>query len=206
MIWKDIKGFEGLYQISEYGDVKTLESKQIRKLKQGYVQITLKEKVMGANDIKKTTRYKAVGLTKKDGTNQGKTYFIHQLVYQAFIGDIDSELVIDHIDEDRNNNHYTNLEQITQAENVRRYFLRKQKQTFFGDKKLCNRCKDVKPTDDFYLRTKERIYDWNPDKWRGICKSCSNKKSKEYWLDNKENLLEKNRIYSREYYKRKRKK
>ena len=43
MTWKEIKGFEGLYQISEFGDVKSLKKKSIRILKQGLVEIEFKE-------------------------------------------------------------------------------------------------------------------------------------------------------------------
>jgi hypothetical protein len=178
MIWKEIKGYENLYTISEYGDIKSLEKKSIRKLKQGLVEITLKEKILKPRKLTKKTRYKMTWLCKKDNNNEKEMRSIHHIVYETFIGNIKDDMVIDHIDEDRNNNHYTNLEQITQAENVRRYFLRKQKETFFGDKKLCIKCKDIKSTDDFYLKSKEDRHDWNSDKWRTYCKSCMNKKRK----------------------------
>lgn len=42
------------------------------------------------------------------------------LVYRAFVGEWDSNLVIDHIDSNPLNDHYTNLQAITQSENIKR--------------------------------------------------------------------------------------
>ena len=125
MTWKEIKGFEGLYQISEFGDVKSLKKKSIRILKQGLVEIEFKEKIMSTSKITNKTRYKMIGLTKRDGSNKKTHRLIHQLVYENFVGEIKNEYVIDHIDEDRNNNHYSNLQQITQKENVIKYHTKK---------------------------------------------------------------------------------
>ena len=47
---------------------------------------------------------------------------VHQLVYEAFIGPIENGMTIDHVDENRLNNHWTNLEQVTRSENVIRYW------------------------------------------------------------------------------------
>ena len=47
-----------------------------------------------------------------------KKYLIHRLVYEAWIGPLDNELVIEHLDNNPANNHYTNLKQSTQKENI----------------------------------------------------------------------------------------
>lgn len=52
---------------------------------------------------------------------KNKTYKIHQLVYASFIGDIDENLTINHIDCNRYNNHYSNLEQIPMEANLEHY-------------------------------------------------------------------------------------
>lgn len=57
---------------------------------------------------------------------------VHKLVYETFIGKINKDLVIDHIDGNKINNHYTNLQQITSKENTRKG----------------NRCKKIKLKDN----------------------------------------------------------
>jgi len=91
-IWKNIYGYDGLYQISNYGKVKSLKygKEQIlkpRKDKYGYLR---------------------VGLCK-DG--KVKNCQIHRLVGNAFIPNDDlSKTQINHIDEDKENNNVNNLE------------------------------------------------------------------------------------------------
>lgn len=47
-----------------------------------------------------------------------RKYLVHRLVYQAFIGELDNTKVINHIDGNPKNNHVSNLEQVTQKENI----------------------------------------------------------------------------------------
>ncbi|UYD72102.1 AP2 domain [Vibrio phage vB_VpaM_VPs20] len=49
-----------------------------------------------------------------------KTYSVHKLVWEAFIGEIPTGMVIDHIDEDKYNPELENLQCITQSENAKR--------------------------------------------------------------------------------------
>ena len=58
----------------------------------------------------------------KQITIQGKTWYIHRLVYQTFIGPLVEGLVIDHIDECKGHNFVTNLQQITQSDNRKKYY------------------------------------------------------------------------------------
>lgn len=97
--WISIKGYEGLYEISNYGRVKSFYSKQARLLKpstySGYEKVVLVK-----NGNKKPT-------------------FIHYLVFTHFIDDIIEEgYCIDHIDGNKLNNHFTNLRKITNSENT----------------------------------------------------------------------------------------
>lgn len=47
-----------------------------------------------------------------------RKYLVHRLVYEAFVGKLEEGKVIDHIDANRGNNHYKNLRQVTQKENI----------------------------------------------------------------------------------------
>ncbi len=107
MIWKDIQGYEGLYQISEYGDVKSLE--RAVKAPQG-IRVK-KEKVLKPY---MSNHYQKVYLCKN---GKCKQYSVHRLVATAFIRKPKEKEVVNHIDGDKLNNHYSNLEWCTQANN-----------------------------------------------------------------------------------------
>ena len=95
-IWKDIKGYEGLYQVSSFGRVKRVTTGRILK---------------GSND---SIGYLLVILYKN---NIGSTKKIHRLVAEAFIPNPDNKPQVNHIDEDKTNNIVSNLEWMTAKEN-----------------------------------------------------------------------------------------
>jgi hypothetical protein len=88
-IFKDIEGFEGLYQISNYGRVYSVKSGKFLKAQ------------------KHTNDYRQVNLHKDA---KQKTYTIHRLVAQAFIPNPSNLPQINHKDENPSNNHVSNLE------------------------------------------------------------------------------------------------
>ena len=100
-IWKDIKGYEGLYQISNKGRVKTLGNNKTRK-----------EKI---RDGKIDRGYKRILLCKN---GKKKQCLIHRLVAEAFLPNPDNLPVVNHKDENKLNNNVENLEWCTQAYNV----------------------------------------------------------------------------------------
>ena len=105
-IWKDILGYEGLYQVSNFGRVKSLE-------RIDYLGHHRKEKIL---KIQKTDkRYYRVGLTDKN--KKRKIFFVHRLVAEAFIPNSYNLPFINHKDENPSNNIYTNLEWCTQLYN-----------------------------------------------------------------------------------------
>ena len=102
-IWKDVVGYEGHYQVSNLGNVKSLHYKH-----QNFPQV-LKPKISYDG-------YLRVNLAK-DGTV--KTINIHLLVAKHFIPNPDNKPQINHINGDKNNNSVSNLEWVTGKENIR---------------------------------------------------------------------------------------
>ena len=91
-IWKPVVGYEGLYEVSNFGRVRSLRRNKILKLKNevdGYIRVTL----------------------CNGGTE--KLYQVHRLVAQAFIPNPDNLPQINHKDEVKSNNIVTNLEWCT---------------------------------------------------------------------------------------------
>lgn len=104
-IWKDIKGYEGLYQVSNLGNIKSFEFRNNR-------GIFKREKI-----LYKSTRsgYYTVNLCKN---TIRKSKQVHRLVAEAFIPNPLNKKIVNHIDFDRKNNKVENLEWCSQKENV----------------------------------------------------------------------------------------
>ena len=108
-IWKNVEGFEGLYEVSNLGRVKALDRYV---LNNGGLQHK-KERILKQRINKK--KHCTVVLCK-----DGKTYpkLVHRLVAIAFIPNPDNKPIIDHIDTDPTNNRVDNLRWVTQQENA----------------------------------------------------------------------------------------
>ena len=102
-IWKDIEGYEGLYQVSNKGRVKSLSRLVVRVGKPNYIT---KEKILKCSELK-GTGYPAV---KLGSNNNFKSMLVHRLVAQAFIPNPDNLPQVNHKDEIRTNNCVDNLE------------------------------------------------------------------------------------------------
>lgn len=113
--FRDIVGYEGLYQVSNLGNVKSLP----REIK-GNNNIRLsKERILKACINKgRSGGYERYILVDSNGYK--KNYSGHYLVVTNFIGNVDYEknMVIDHIDGDKLNNHVNNLRIVTTRENT----------------------------------------------------------------------------------------
>ena len=109
-IWKDIEGYEGLYQVSNMGNVKSLG--RYRKTKHNGVA-WLKEKIMKPKIGK--NGYYEISLMKN---GKHKSHIIHRLVAKAFIPNPENKPCIDHINTNRFDNRIENLRWCTQKENL----------------------------------------------------------------------------------------
>lgn len=109
-IWKDIKGYEGLYQVSNLGNVKSL-TRQIKCLNSKYR--TINGKVLKA--LQMNNNYLFVNLWKN---NVIKRALIHRLVAEAFIPNPNNELEVNHIDGNKHNNCVNNLEWCNRSYNT----------------------------------------------------------------------------------------
>lgn len=107
-IWKDVIGYEGLYQVSSFGNVRALPRERIAN---GGIYISKQKLLKACTDC----GYKKVVLTK-DGFRSTKK--VHRLVASAFLGD-NPNLCVNHIDFNKSNNNLNNLEWVSVLENVR---------------------------------------------------------------------------------------
>lgn len=104
-IWKDIEGYEGLYQVSNMGRVRSLERIARNNHK-------IKEKIL--TPYLQISGYLKVHLRKD---NSSYTPFIHRLVAQAFLPNPSNKPQVDHINTNRADNRVCNLRWTTISEN-----------------------------------------------------------------------------------------
>ena len=104
-IWKDIVGYEGYYQVSNFGNVRSLD----RYVKNQMGTLSLRKGKITKQRYDKDG-YKQVYLCKHGNV---KYYFVHRLVAEAFITNPNNYPIINHKDEVKDNNCVDNLEWCT---------------------------------------------------------------------------------------------
>lgn len=103
-IWKDIKGYEGYYQVSNFGNVRSLDRFDgVHDRKGTKIKPNLKQ-----------NGYLQVGLRKH---NKRKWFGIHRLVATHFLRNPNNKPQVNHIDCNKQNNNVSNLEWVTGKEN-----------------------------------------------------------------------------------------
>lgn len=103
-IWKDIKGYKGLYQVSNLGRIKSIKKEYIFK------------------ENKNGNGYRIVTLTKN---KIEKSFSVHQLVANHFIPNSNNLPQVNHKDGNKMNNDVDNLEWCTQSDNMKHAYLNK---------------------------------------------------------------------------------
>ena len=96
-VWKDVKGYEGLYQVSSLGRVRNVTTTRILK------------------QAKHHGGYMLVRLSKN---GKAHTCTVHRLAAQSFISNPENKPQVNHIDENKTNNNVSNLEWVTSKENI----------------------------------------------------------------------------------------
>jgi len=111
-IWKDVPEHEGKYMASDQGRVKSLD--RVVMIKDGPSKKRMRGKIL--SNRAKAGRYPTVVLTL-NGIK--KTRCIHNLVVVSFMGDVElnHDIVIDHINNNKHDNRLVNLQIITAREN-----------------------------------------------------------------------------------------
>ena len=103
--WKDIKGYEGLYQISNYGRIRSLKFRN---------KVCEKDRVI---IMKPNLRNGYFVINLRKNANR-KSFQVHRLVAQTFIENPFNYPIVNHIDFNPKNNNVENLEWCTQKQNV----------------------------------------------------------------------------------------
>lgn len=104
--WKDIPKYEGIYQVSNLGRVKSLPRKYSPN------ENLIRQHLIGD----KHSKYLSVTLSRKG--EKVRVFVVHKLVAEAFIGKRPNGFVIDHINDNRLDNKSTNLQYLSNRRNL----------------------------------------------------------------------------------------
>lgn len=110
-IWKDIVGYEGLYQVSNLGRVKSLD-RYVGHNKGG-------KRLYKGSIIKQGLCKQGYYIVQLCKNNKAKTKRVNRLVAQAFLDNPNNLPQVNHIDKNKYNNKVENLEWITSKDNTR---------------------------------------------------------------------------------------
>lgn len=97
-IWKDIPDYEGLYQVSNLGKIRSCKNNKVRK------------------QVKQKSGYMRIILTKN---SKQKATSVHILVAKCFVKNQNNYRYVNHVDGDKTNNKASNLEWVTASQNMK---------------------------------------------------------------------------------------
>lgn len=117
-IWKDIAGYEGLYQISNFGTIKSLSREFYQPDRFGSIYKNRTRNKILINNLSKKG-YWCISLTKNA---QRKQFYVHRLIANAFIPKVEGKNYINHINGIKTDNRIENLEWCTISENNTHYW------------------------------------------------------------------------------------
>ena len=109
--WRDIKGYEGLYQVSDWGRVKALKRNAVGKGRNQYDD----EHILKLHNSTHYGKERVQATLYKNGVK--KYPIVARLVYEAFVGDIPEDMQVNHIDETPSNDFVENLNLMTPKQN-----------------------------------------------------------------------------------------
>lgn len=153
--WKDIKGYEGLYQISDVGNIKNVKSGLLMKQNQkrnGYMDIAL----------------------FKDG--KYKYPSVHRIVAASFVSNPLFKSEVNHIDGNKMNNSAANLEWVTRNENLKHAFESKLRENDVSNKKIICWRKE-KPKEKIFFSSIYQAARSLKISQGNICMVCKNQRS-----------------------------
>lgn len=156
-IWKDIEGYEGLYQVSNLGRVRSLNFRG-----NTHKQSLLKQ------SIKKKNGYAQVTLCKN---GKQKIYLVHQLVALMFLDNTNNYPIINHKDENKTNNNVNNLEWCSYKYNSNYGSVRQRLSDLQDKKRVCSYIGET------IIKVYKSIQDTKYDGYKPthVCKCCKGK-------------------------------
>ena len=155
-VWKDVAGYEGLYQVSNKGNVYSVERINSQRRKWGGYTLKLSIDKIG---------YPRVNLYK-DGRNKNVT--VHRLVANAFLPNPNNYPEINHQDEDKTNNNVENLEWCTRKYNIN-HGTRTKRMANTNNNPV--KCVHEETGEEIYLKSMAEgaLYGFNPKRISDVC-------------------------------------
>ena len=111
-VWKDVEGFKGYYQVSNLGRVKSIERTTVFERNGSLIERRVPPAILKPGE---STGYQIVSLYKN---KKRKLKYVQRLVAKAFVPNPNNYPMINHKDENKKNNHVTNLEWCTAGYNM----------------------------------------------------------------------------------------
>lgn len=144
-IWRDIKGWGGRYQVSNFGRVKSV-ARKVRSTPfgkgEGLKPIPERIVILQDRNGYNTAFLSVIKNINGKSTRIKKRYGVHRLVAEAFIPNPENKPQVNHIDRDRKNNNVENLEWVTGKEN-QKHWRDQSKNTSLGSPKWAKRVRCV---------------------------------------------------------------